>query len=95
MPKRAPIHQPIPQRAEQARGTAAQRGYGYAWQQASESFLIANPLCRQCELEGRTTASEVTDHIVPHRGNTRLFWDPSNWQPLCRTCHGKKTAAGL
>jgi 5-methylcytosine-specific restriction protein A len=21
-----------------------------------------------------------------------LFWDQSNWQPLCHTCHSKKTA---
>lgn len=22
----------------------------------------------------------------------RLFWDPSNWQPLCAGCHSTKTA---
>jgi 5-methylcytosine-specific restriction endonuclease McrA len=29
----------------------------------------------------------VVDHIQPHRGDQRLFWDRRNWQPLCRTCH--------
>nr|WP_292832122.1 HNH endonuclease signature motif containing protein [Mesorhizobium sp.] len=22
----------------------------------------------------------------------RLFWDRSNWQPLCKPCHDRKTA---
>jgi 5-methylcytosine-specific restriction protein A len=34
----------------------------------------------------------VTDHIIPHRGDKRLFWDANNWQALCLSCHGAKTA---
>ena len=33
----------------------------------------------------------VVDHIVPHRGDQKLFWDKSNWQPLCKACHDRKT----
>jgi len=33
------------------------------------------------------TAATVVDHITPHRGNTQLFWDSSNWQSLCEECH--------
>lgn len=29
----------------------------------------------------------VVDHIIPHRGDQRLFWDTSNWQPLCHDDH--------
>lgn len=29
----------------------------------------------------------VVDHIVPHRGDQQLFWDRSNWQPLCHDDH--------
>ncbi|MHA6690584.1 hypothetical protein [Devosia sp. A449] len=29
----------------------------------------------------------VVDHIVPHRGDQRLFWDRANWQPLCHDDH--------
>lgn len=92
MPRRSPMHQPV-DRAER-RPTAARRGYGYAWQRASETFLRANPLCVLCLTADRTTPSEVTDHIVPHRGDQRRFWDQGNWQALCRACHGRKTAAG-
>ena len=70
------------------RQTAAQRGYGSRWREASRLFLSRqeNWFCVQC---GRL--SEVTDHIVPHRGDERLFWDQRNWQPLCKTCHDSKT----
>lgn len=63
------------------------RGYGYKWQQARERFLSANPLCCYCQREGRVTAASVVDHIEPHRGSESLFWNESNWQSLCVTCH--------
>ncbi|WP_144469068.1 HNH endonuclease signature motif containing protein, partial [Bacillus pumilus] len=28
----------------------------------------------------------------PHKGDKKLFWDSSNWQPLCASCHNRKTA---
>ena len=33
----------------------------------------------------------VVDHIIPHRGDQKLFWDQNNWQSLCKSCHDKKT----
>ncbi len=49
-----------------------------------------------CEAEGRIKAASVVDHRVPHRGDQALFWDPLNWQSLCRTHHNsdKKMAEG-
>ncbi|WP_347472778.1 HNH endonuclease signature motif containing protein [Clostridium kluyveri] len=32
------------------------------------------------------------DHIKAHEGDEKLFWDESNWQPLCKSCHDRKTA---
>ena len=58
-----------------------------AWRKASKAFLAANPICAFCEGRGKVTASQVTDHIRPHKGNLDLFWDESNWQPLCLPCH--------
>lgn len=40
-----------------------------------------------CELDGRIMAATVVDHIVPHKGDQQLFWDQSNWQPLCERHH--------
>lgn len=67
--------------------TSTQRGYGYKWQKARERFLRANPLCVYCQREGRLTAATVVDHVKPHKGDRVLFWDESNWQPLCKPCH--------
>lgn len=72
-----------------ARRTAAQRGYGYRWQVARAKYLDAHPLCCMCAALGKTTIATVVDHIIPHRDNRQLFWDKSNWQSLCVTCHSK------
>ena len=58
---------------------------GSAW------FKHSHPLCVECKKQGKLTQATVVDHIVPHRGDQKLFWDESNWQPLCKPCHDKKT----
>ena len=73
-------------------GNAAARGYGYAWRKAAQTFLKRHPLCALCEREGLVTAATCVDHTKPHKGNKQLFWDATNWQPLCQSCHSKKTA---
>lgn len=70
------------------------RGYGWKWQQARIEFLAGNPLCVECNKEGRTEAATVVDHIEPHRGDMAKFWNRSNWQALCETHHNRKTGAG-
>ena len=55
-------------------------------------FLAAHPLCDLCQRDGRVMPAAVVDHITPHRGDQTLFWDESNWQPLCKRCHDTKTA---
>ena len=77
---------------QEDRKGANERGYTYKWQQASKSFLASHPLCVRCEAMGLITEAAVVDHIKPHRGDKRLFWDRSNWQPLCKRCHDIKTA---
>jgi len=76
------------------RRKTSERGYGWKWQQARASFLSLpeNVLCRYCERKGRITPATVVDHITPHKGDQRLFWDRSNWQPLCKACHDRKTS---
>ena len=50
------------------------------------------PVMSQCFALNRATPATLTDHVVPHRGDPRLFWDEGNWQALCGTCHAIKTA---
>lgn len=61
--------------------------YNGPWRKERLHFLDRNPLCSYCAEEGRVTAAEVVDHIIPHRGDPALFWDITNWQPLCKWCH--------
>jgi 5-methylcytosine-specific restriction protein A len=49
--------------------------------------LKKHPLCAMCEKQGRTKAAVLVDHIKPHKGDSQLFWDKSNWQSLCKHCH--------
>jgi 5-methylcytosine-specific restriction protein A len=85
------------------RGSAASRGYRYRWRLYSEQFRREFPLCGMrppeapvtadsvCEAERRTTASEMTDHIVPVTGaDDPRFYDRANHQALCDVCHQKK-----
>lgn len=74
------------------RGTAHERGYGRAWQKARAAYLSKHPLCSEHEKLSQVVAAEVVDHVVPHRGDRKLFWDSSNWQALCKSCHDIKTA---
>jgi 5-methylcytosine-specific restriction protein A len=71
--------------------SAYHRGYNRRWQKASKAFLQSHPLCEHCLKEGRYTKATVVDHITPHRGDPKLFWDQSNWQALCKHCHDQKT----
>ena len=73
------------------RASASARGYDSRWNKARIRFLKAHPLCVECQKQGRLVKAAVVDHIVPHRGDAKLFWDESNWQSLCKNCHDHKT----
>ena len=73
--------------SKEARASSAARGYGSKWQKARESWLRAHPLCADHLSRGQYVPASVVDHIEPHRGDMKLFWDLNNWQSLCDTCH--------
>jgi 5-methylcytosine-specific restriction protein A len=76
------------------RPSSGRRGYGRKWQTYAKGFLAKHPLCRHCEQAGRIKAAECVDHIQRVTGpEDSLFWKPVNHQPLCWTCHGRKTVA--
>jgi 5-methylcytosine-specific restriction enzyme A len=69
------------------RASSSARGYNARWQKARATYLRSHPLCVRCEAIGRVTEASVVDHITPHRGDSKLFWDKANWQALCKRCH--------
>ena len=73
------------------RPSAVERGYDGRWRKRSKLFLKAYPLCEDCLKQNKLTPATVVDHIVPHRGDPTLMWAESNWQPLCKRCHDRKT----
>ncbi len=82
------LHKP----KEKPRLSAQERGYTSKWSKASKSYLSTHPWCVECEKKGIHEPATETDHIIPHKGNMKLFWDSSNWQGLCKSHHSQKTA---
>ncbi len=56
------------------------------WRRISRSFLSLNPLCIMC---GRP--AKITDHKEEIREGGEKY-DKENLQPMCISCHNKKTA---
>ena len=75
-------------RAEVNRPSARERGYDSKWDKERVAYLAAHPTCTRCP-----APSTVVDHVTPHRGDRKLFWSRSNWQPLCTTCHSRAKQA--
>lgn len=73
-----------------ARGSSADQGYGWRWEKYSKRYRQQHPLCVYCKRQGILTPAEVVDHIVPHRKDDVLKWDPHNHQALCKVCHDHK-----
>ena len=71
-----------------ARGTPAERGYTSKWAKESKIWLAAlgAPLCA-C---GCGRAADMVDHIRAPKGDMRLFWDRTNWQPYNGLCNRRK-----
>jgi 5-methylcytosine-specific restriction protein A len=75
--------------ADLRRPSASARGYGSKWQRESKAFL-ARPENEHCAC-GCGRLADCVDHIIPHRGDMRLFWDRKNWQPLASSpCHSSR-----
>lgn len=79
---------------ESARVSSSSRGYDFRWRKARQAYLAKHPFCVECLKAGKYVAATDVDHIVPHRGNKKLFWDSDNWQPLCHSHHSQKTRRG-
>lgn len=61
------------------------------WRNARAQYLFTHEWCAECLKRGKHTLATEVDHKKPHKGDVHLFWARWNWQPLCKSCHSKKT----
>ena len=64
-----------------------------AWQALRREVLFECPFCVKCMEKGMYVPAQVVDHIDPHKGDEKKFFDKSNLQSLCKKCHDVKTAS--
>lgn len=62
------------------------------WRTISKQFLLDNPWCVCCELQGKLTPAKHVDHILPRLIFPTREYTQSNFQALCVSCHTRKTA---
>jgi 5-methylcytosine-specific restriction endonuclease McrA len=87
-----PICTPARKReADAHRPSARARGYDSKWDVERAAYLKAHPSCTRQHKDGSTCGapSTVVHHIIPHRGNQKLFWSRSNWAARCKPCHDR------
>lgn len=107
MPARSKTHNPMPKwmrsQVAQAKGREERASDAYHWMYQMPEWrdrsvglrwhrLAIEPNCRECSKARIASAATDVDHIVPHRGDMRLFLDVDNTQSLCHRHHSIKTA---
>lgn len=62
-----------------------------AWRRLRTTIFVRDHYtCRMCDQVHLNATGITADHIEPHRGDERRFWDPANVQTLCTSpCHVK------
>ena len=58
------------------------------WRVLRREVLEEDKVCAYCGTDKELTV----DHIIPPEGNELLFFDRTNLQVLCKSCHRVKTA---
>jgi 5-methylcytosine-specific restriction protein A len=90
MPMRPPTFRPAGWAAAKRRSELDRRKlnpsyewYGTSqWKGMSAHQLVRHPICNRCKREPAT----VANHVVPHRGDWKLFWH-GELESVCKRCH--------
>lgn len=57
------------------------------WRKLRKQLLAEHPMCQCPNCNEMGLEANVADHIEPHRGDARLFWNKDNLQALNKQCH--------
>lgn len=74
----------VRRQGEEGRASATARGYDQKWRRIRAAFLKRHTECAECG-----EPATVADHVVPLSQGGGNDW--ANLQPLCVTCHNRKT----
>ena len=72
---------------ETTKQTTAQKGYDNKWRRLSEMVRKEQPLCPDCEQEGKAVAATEVHHIIPIKNAPHLRLDRRNLVALCHRHH--------
>ena len=56
------------------------------WLKVRKHQLQEHPLCAFCAERGLVVPATICDHVEPHHGDERKFWE-GRLQSLCASCH--------
>ncbi len=48
--------------------------------------LRKDPLCVRCKAQGKVVIAKIANHIVPHKGDEKLFFS-GELESVCKACH--------
>ena len=63
--------------------------YDSRWEKARKQYLLAHLWCEECLKQGKYTRADTVHHKIEHKGDYGLFWDESNWEAICPSCHSR------
>lgn len=102
MPNSPPTHKPsfAPARKERddlyrrRRTDKAEQAFYQSkrWKQVRASKLIDNPLCEECQRNGRIEAATHVHHKQEIKAVPELRFEPDNFESLCASCHSRHHA---
>lgn len=98
-PTGSKVHKPKRQRRDSETVQRTRELHSHSWYNLKRwsdirlAHLSTSPLCMACLKEGKLMPGEIVDHVIPHQGAAKLFWDKTNLQTLCWRHHNTKSHA--
>lgn len=59
------------------------------WDRLRREQLRRYPMCQCPHCKGMRYVATVVDHVIPHCGDPKLFYNARNLQSMAKSCHDK------